>query len=85
MLPQAGPATTARILLELRAAARSLAETPHLGSLRNEIVPGLRAIPAARRGVIAFTVDDEARQVFVHIIAWGGFDWISRLPQRGKE
>lgn len=82
MLPHAGPAITTRIILELRDAARSLQETPHRGSLRHEILPGLRAIPAARRGVIAFTVDETTREVFVHIIAYGGADWASRVPDR---
>jgi plasmid stabilization system protein ParE len=84
MLPYAGRATTARIISELRDAALSLRETPHRGSLRNEIMPGLRAIPAGRRGVIAFTVDDKRGEVFVHVIAYGGADWISRLPARRR-
>ncbi|WP_425101821.1 type II toxin-antitoxin system RelE/ParE family toxin [Tropicibacter sp. S64] len=82
MMPHAGPETTARILTQLRNAARSLSQTPHRGSLRNDILPGLRAIPAARRGVIAFTVDDDTREVFVHIIAYGGANWTGRVGGR---
>ena len=82
MLPHVGAVTTARIVRGLREAARGLRETPHRGSLRDDILPGLRAIPALRRGVIAFTLDDEAREVFVHIIAYGGADWLVRLPDR---
>lgn len=84
MLPLAGEATTLRIMSELRATALSLQETPHRGSLRNEIMPGLRAIPAGRRGVVVFTVDDETREVFVHVIACGGADWMSRAPNRRR-
>jgi toxin ParE1/3/4 len=84
MLPYAGRAITTRIVSELRDAARSLQETPHRGSLRHEIMPGLRTIPAARRGVVAFTVDDATRDVFVHIIAYGGADWVSRVPDRPR-
>ena len=87
MLPYAGSATTARIISDLRATALSLQETPHRGSLRNEIVPGLRAIPAGRRGVVVFTVDDEAYEVFVHVIAYGGADWmppIADAPERSR-
>lgn len=84
MLPYAGRAITTRIVSELRDAARSLQDTPHRGSLRHEIVPGLRVIPAARRGVIVFTVDDATREVFVHIIAYGGADWTSRVPERRR-
>lgn len=82
MLPHAGPEITTRIILELRDAARALQDTPLRGSLRDEILPGLRAIPAARRGVVVFTVDDATREVFVHIIAYGGSDWMSRVPGR---
>lgn len=84
MLPHAGAAITGRILSEIRDAARSLREAPHRGSLRQEIMPGLRAIPATRRGVMAFTVDDDAREVFVHIIAYGGADWMSRVRDRRR-
>ena len=84
MLPHAGPVLTARIVTRLRDAARSLSDTPHRGSLRPDILPGLRAIPATRRGVIVFTVDDERREVFVHIIAYGGSDWMSRVADRPR-
>lgn len=82
LLSHAGRASTTRILLTLRDTARSLAHTPHRGSLRDEILPGLRAIPAGRRGVIVFTVDDASREVHVHVIAYGGSDWVSRAPDR---
>ena len=84
MLPHAGAAIIIRIISDLRDAARSLQEAPHRGSLRHEILSGLRAIPAARRGVIAFTVDDDAGEVFVHIIAYGGADWMSCIQDRRR-
>jgi plasmid stabilization system protein ParE len=84
MAPFAGRATTERIIAQIREVARSLGQTPHRGSLRDEIMPGLRAIPAGRRGVIVFTVDDAAREVFVHVIAHGGADWIGRAPGRTR-
>jgi toxin ParE1/3/4 len=83
MLPHAGPAVTARIIAELREAARGLRLAPHRGTLRHEILPGLRAIPAGRRGVIAFTVDDAAGEVLVIVIAHGGADWMGRAGARG--
>lgn len=85
MLPYAGAVRTNRIISELRDVARSLAEVPHRGSLRHEIMPGLRAIPAARRGVIVFTVDDMTREVFIHLIAYGGADWMSRTEDRRRD
>lgn len=82
MLPHAGAETTERILNILRDTARGLAETPHRGSTRDDILPGLRAIPAGRRGVICFTVDEAARNVLVHMVSWGGADWQSRVAAR---
>lgn len=76
MLPHAGKATTARVLSELRDTARSLQETPHRGSLRHEIMPGLRAIPAGRRGVVVFTVDDAAREVFISAVLQHGLELV---------
>ena len=57
----AGRAAAERRLAEIEAAVRSLAVTPHKGTIRDAIAPRLRAIPAGRRGVVAFTVDDDAR------------------------
>jgi plasmid stabilization system protein ParE len=82
LLPHAGQRSTLRIVTALRDAARRLSDTPHRGTLRAELFPGLRAIPAARRGVIAFTVDDERREVFVCMIAYGGFDWSAHVIAR---
>ena len=79
----AGPRAAERRLTEIEAVVLSLVDTPHQGSLRTEIAPGLRAIPAGRKAVIAFTVDDAERAVFIHLIAYAGSDWIRRVPSRG--
>jgi toxin ParE1/3/4 len=63
-------------------ALRRLALTPHKGTVRDEIAPGIRAIPAAGRGVVAFVVDDEAREVRVMAIGYAGSDWVSRAASR---
>lgn len=78
----AGRATAERKLAEIAAAIRALAETPHKGTLRDEVAPGLRAIPAGRRAVVAFRVDDAARAVFVYAVTYGGADWIGRARER---
>ncbi|ASP23316.1 ParE toxin of type II toxin-antitoxin system, parDE (plasmid) [Antarctobacter heliothermus] len=82
MLPHAGAQTTQTILTTLRDTARSLSRTPHRGSTRDDILPDLRAIPSGRRGVICFTVDDTTQTVLIHLIAWGGADWQSRITTR---
>ena len=43
--------------------------------------PGLRAISAGRRVVIAFSVDDDAKEVLIHCVSYSG-DWAS--PNRGR-
>ena len=67
---------------QIEAGIRKLALTPHIGSLRDDIHPGLRAIPVARKGVIAFTVDDAQRAVFVVAVTYAGADWSRRARRR---
>ena len=57
---------------------------PHKGSLRNEIAAGLSAIPAGRKAVIAFVVDDEAREVLIYAVSYGGADWALRSSARSR-
>lgn len=78
----AGSETANSKLTEIEEAIAALAQTPHKGTLRNEIAPGLRAIPAGKRAVIAFTVDDADEEVFVHVVSYSGADWISRSRAR---
>lgn len=78
LIDYAGPEAAARRLNEIEAAIARLADLPHTGSLRDEIAPGLRAIPAGRKAVIAFTVDDAASEVFIHAVTYAGADWIMR-------
>lgn len=82
ILDYAGPDAAARRLAEIEAVLIALKDTPHMGSLREEIAPGLRAIPAGRKAVIVFTVDDEASEVFVHAVTYAGADWIGRSKLR---
>ena len=75
----------AKVLAEIEAAIATLKATPHKGSLRGEIAPGLRAIPAGRKAVIAFVVDDEAAEVLIYAVTYGDADWAMRATQRRKE
>jgi toxin ParE1/3/4 len=85
ILDYAGPEIAARKLAEIEAAITTLRDTPHKGSLRAEIASGLRAIPAGRKAVIAFVVDDEAAEVLIYAVTYGGADWAMRTTQRRKE
>lgn len=84
LIDYAGPASAARRLAEIEAVIDSLAQLPHKGTVRDEIAPGLRAVPAGRKAVIAFTVDDAAREVLIHAITYAGADWIARSRLRGN-
>ena len=62
----------------------TLKATPHRGSLRDEIAPGLRAIPAGRKAVIAFAVDDDVAEVLIYAVTYGGADWAMRSSMRSR-
>jgi plasmid stabilization system protein ParE len=84
ILDYAGPDSAARKLAEIEAAIATLKATPHKGSLRTEIAPGLRAIPAGRKAVIAFTVDDDATEVLIYAVTYVGADWAMRSSMRSR-
>jgi toxin ParE1/3/4 len=84
ILGYAGPDIAARKLAEIEEAIATLRDTPHKGSIRDEIAPGLRAIPAGRKAVIAFVVDDEAAEVLIFAVTYGGANWVSRSKARGR-
>ena len=84
IIDYAGPEVATRKLSEIEAAIASLKTTPYKGSLRDEIAPGLRAIPAGRKAVIAFVVDDDAGEVLIYAVTYGGGDWAMRSSARSR-
>ena len=84
IIDYAGPEAAARKLSEIEAAIATLTTAPRKGSLRDEIVPGLRAIPAGRKAVIAFAVDDDAGEVLIYAVSYGGADWVGRSSARSR-
>jgi toxin ParE1/3/4 len=78
----AGPGAAYRMLTEIEATVSGLASLPHRGSRRDEIAPNLRAIPAGRKGVVAFTVDDATQEVLIISVTYGGADWIGISKSR---
>lgn len=84
IIDYAGPEAAARKLSEIEAAIATLKSTPHKGSMRDEVAPGLRAIPAGRKAVIAFLVDDDTGGVLIYAITYGGADWIGRTSMRTR-
>jgi plasmid stabilization system protein ParE len=55
---------------------------PKIGSTRDDILRGLRAIPAAEKAVLCFTVDDDSRTVFILCVSYAGSDWASKVKAR---
>ncbi|MFC5739901.1 type II toxin-antitoxin system RelE/ParE family toxin [Sinirhodobacter huangdaonensis] len=78
----AGAASAAAKLDEIEQTIRGLSLTPHKGSRRDEIAPGLRAIPAGRKGVVVFAVDDDLCEVLIYAVSYGGADWVRRSKPR---
>lgn len=78
----AGASIAAVKINEIEQTIRSLALTPHKGSRRDEIAPGLRAIPAGRKGVVVFAVDDDVHEVLIYAVSYGGADWVWRSRAR---
>lgn len=85
IMEYAGFAIAERKLLEIEKSIKNLAHTPHIGTIRDDIFPNLRAIATARKGVVSFIVDDEEKSVFIISVTYAGADWIARTPLRMSE
>ena len=75
------PAGARRRVERIRAFVRGLKHTPHRGTRRDDLRPGLRILPFERRTAIAFEIDDEARTVTVIRIFYGGQDYEAALQR----
>lgn len=84
LLEHTTPRSVAEKIALLDEDASSLAENPWRGTRRDEVSPGLRAIPSAGNGVIAFEVREDTRTVRILSITWGGFDWLGRVANRAR-
>ena len=82
IIDYAGSEAADRKLTEIEEAIAGLAHMPHKGSILDEIAPGLRAIPAGRKAVVAFTVDDAAKEVLIQAVTYGRADWAGRSRAR---
>ena len=76
------PLSVARKIAALDADADALGGNPCRGTRRDEISPGLRAIPSAGKGVIAFDVKEDTRTVRILSSTWPGADWMGRVAER---
>jgi toxin ParE1/3/4 len=84
ILDYAGPEAAARKLVEIEEAIATLKAMPHKGSIRDETALGLRAIPAGRKAVIAFAVEDATAEALIYAITYGGADWARCSAARSR-
>ncbi len=84
LLQQTTPRSVARKLAALDADVNALGENPCRGTERNEIATGLRAVPSAGKGVIAFEVRRRTRTVRILSMTWGGADWMGMIARRSR-
>ena len=82
LLEYTTPRSVAEKIARLDSDASALRENPHRGTRRDDILPGLRAIPSAGKGVIAFEVDEATRVVRILSVTWAGADWMGRVAGR---
>ena len=84
LLQRTTPRSLAEKLAALDADVNSLGENPYRDTERKEIASGLRAIPSAGKGVIAFEVREKTRTVRVLSVTWGGADWMGMIARRSR-
>jgi len=79
----AGLASAERKSFEIERTFEQHQDFPHIGTVRNEIVPGLHALPSADKAVICVTINDETKTVKIVCVTYAGQDWqkIARTRQ----
>ena len=69
-------------LVHIQDTAFRLADNPEKGSAQSEAGSAIRVIPAGRKGIIAFEIDENTTTVFVLAVAYGGTEWQSKIEGR---
>lgn len=69
------PGGARRRVERIRTFVRGLKNTPHRGTRRDDLRPGLRIVPFERHAAIAFEIDAESRTVTVLRVFYGGQDY----------
>lgn len=77
-----GTKTALQKMEQIKQGIHQLSDFPYKGSLRDDLVPNLRAIPVARKGVITFTIDENEKTVFIVSVTYAGADWLNLLANR---
>nr|WP_245363495.1 type II toxin-antitoxin system RelE/ParE family toxin [Neorhizobium galegae] len=59
-----------------------LTDFPKIGSTRDDLGHGLRAIPATEKAVVCFIVNNETLTDFILCVGYAGLDWTSRINEQ---
>lgn len=78
----AGYDVAERKIAEIETALNRLSDFPHIGTVRNDVSPKLRVIPAADKAVIYFIADDPSQEVMVLGVSYAGADWQAQVSKR---
>ncbi len=73
------PRPAREYLRSLVEAVERLGDTPQRGTVRDEVLPGLRAIPAHGSTVMVFQIDEALREVRGLRLVPGSADWMGRI------
>lgn len=68
-------------LEQIRGDIRSLATMPHRGTRHDDVIPGVRHL-AFGKAVVWFDIDDDAAQVTILAVFYGGQDHVRHMPRR---
>lgn len=69
-------------IIKIQEAAFSLASNPMKGSTQSETGSAVRVVPAGRKGIFVFEIDESRATIFVLAVAYGGQEWISKIDGR---
>ena len=82
IVAHAGSQAADRNLAEVEQTNTGPARMPHNGIVHDDMASSLRGIPAGRRAVIVFTVDDTTEEVLIRAVTDIGGDWTGRSRAR---
>jgi toxin ParE1/3/4 len=78
----AGIDSATRKLQAIERVTKSLTDFLYKGTVRDEVLAGLRAIPAAAKAVICFTIHEDEHSVVILSVGYAGSDWAARVKGR---
>ena len=78
----AGRASADRKIVDIVRFIDRLTDFPKIGTVRADVVEGMRAIPASDKATVCFVVDDVRMSVFILGVSYAGADWQKQMLDR---